>query len=65
MEQVFVTLFDTSEADAGLLGKCTSGEVRRDPTLLQYRGGPWMSTDGGASFVYLFRQYLLPMIYIR
>lgn len=55
--KIFVTLFDTSEADVRLLGQCKGGATRRDPNLMQYRGGPWMSTDGGASFVYLFRQY--------
>ena len=56
-ENVFVTLFDTSEADVDLLGQCKAGETRRDPLLKQYTGGPWMSTDGGVSFVHLFRQY--------
>ena len=54
---IFVTLFDTSEADVGVLGQCTGGETCRDPKLQQYTGGPWMSSDGGVSFLYLFRQY--------
>jgi hypothetical protein len=56
-EKIFVTLFDTSEADVGLLGQCTGTETRQDPKLKQYTGGPWMSSDGGVSFIYLFRQY--------
>eukprot|EP01052_Picozoa_sp_SAG31_P001846 SAG31_NODE_62_length_28678_cov_21.548270_17_plen_371_part_00 len=55
--KVFLTLFDTSEADVGLLGQCEGGASRPDPNLKQYRGGPWMSTNGGVSFVHLFRQY--------
>ena len=56
--KVFVTIFDTSEADPALLGQCTGGgEVRTDPSLKQYRGGAWMSEDGGVSFIHLFRTF--------
>ena len=54
--KVFVTIFDTSEADATLLGPC-KGEVGHDPELKQYCGGPWVSSDGGVSFEYLFQRY--------
>jgi hypothetical protein len=54
--KVFVTVFDTAEASEGLLGPCQGGATTRpDPMLRQYRGGPWMSQDGGRSFVQLFR----------
>lgn len=50
---VFVTVFDVKAHPADVDKPCTF--TLNDPTLKHYRGGPWVSSDGGFSFRWLFK----------
>ena len=51
---IFLTIFEMGEADAGT-SPCDN--VRPDPQLKKYRGGPYRSADGGVRFEWLFKVY--------